>query len=122
MTKTNTGIDDVARGLGNMVGASYFTGTSTTAPTATTFTFDGATLVASSGTPGTGGATGYVVVRAGVYGTIISNTTTVGTIDYWHDPTNPGRCSRTSGAKASSTTQPMRACGWCFRASLTAGM
>lgn len=99
MTKVNNGIDAIARSLGNMVGASYMTGTSSTAPTATTFTMDGATGVsASSGTPATGGLVGYIVVRAGVFGVVLSNTTTVLTIDYWHDPTNPG------GAAASTPT------------------
>lgn len=100
MTKVNNGIDGIARSLGAYQGASYFTGTSTTAPTATTFTMDGASGVTASsgGPPAIGGLVGYIVVRAGVTGTVLSNTTTVLTIDYWHDPTNPGGAAATTPA------------------------
>lgn len=96
MAKSNNGIDLIARSLGDPLGASYMTGTSTTAPGATTFPMDGATMPsASSGGPphNTGALIGKTVVRAGVYGVILQHSATAATglvIDYWHDPTNPG--------------------------------
>lgn len=82
LLKTNVGQDWQADNLG---GGSFIgdTGTTATAPTATTFTCDGKSYT-------TNGLTGHVIVRAGVYGVILSNTGTVLTIDKWYDPASPG--------------------------------
>lgn len=104
MAKVNNGIDMVARALGDPLGASYMTGTSTTAPTATTFPMDGATMPsASSGGPphNTGVLIGKTVVRAGVYGVVLQHSATAATgltIDKWHDPTNPNTTASTPAA------------------------
>lgn len=88
MSKVNNGVDMVAQNLGRAVAG--FTGTST-GTTATTMTDSGASFTASSGgPPQTGGLVGWVVVTGGVFGTILTSTSTVLTIDYWHTVTNPG--------------------------------
>lgn len=79
LLKTSAGNDLQACVMGgDFVGD---TGTSSTAPTATTFTADGKSYT-------TNALIGHVVQRAGTYGVILSNTATVLTIDKWHDPTN----------------------------------
>jgi hypothetical protein len=93
MSKVNNGIDAIAAQSGSLTAASYMTGTSTTAPTATTFPMDGATMPsASSGGPphNTGALLGKVVVRANRYGIILQHSATAATgltIDQWYDPT-----------------------------------
>lgn len=86
MGLSNNGRDAVARAIGG--DATGFAGTATST-TATSLTNTGASFPASSGTPALGGLVGHVVVAGSVYGTIISNTATVLTIDQWHDPTAP---------------------------------
>jgi hypothetical protein len=104
MSKVNNGIDMIARDVGDMVGASYYTGTSTTAPTATTFPMDGATMPsASSGGPphNTGALVGRVVVRANRYAIILQHSATAATgltVDRWYDPTNPGAAAGSTPA------------------------
>lgn len=80
--RTNAGADlqSSVMGGGPHVGR---TGTATTAPTATTFTCDGEAFT-------TNALAGLVIVRAGVYGVILSNTATVLTIDKWYNPNDPG--------------------------------
>jgi hypothetical protein len=88
--KTNAGNDFQA----DVMGGGTFTGdtgTSTTAPTATTFTCDGKAYT-------TNALAGHVVQRAGVYGVVLSNTATVLTIDKWYDPTNPGGAAASTPA------------------------
>jgi hypothetical protein len=89
------GRDMVARAVGgDTLGAS---GTAT-GTTITSLTDSGASFTASSGgPPALGGLVGHVVVSAGVYGTIISNTTTALTIDQWHSPTAPETVGTTPG-------------------------
>jgi hypothetical protein len=89
------GRDMVARAVGgDTLG---YSGTAT-GTTVTSLTDSGASFTASSGgPPALGGLVGHVVVSAGVYGTIISNTTTALTVDQWHSPTAPETVGSTPG-------------------------
>lgn len=90
MSKVNNGVDFVARALGGVASAADYTGTAT-GTAATTMTNSGASWSASSGgPPETGGLVGFTVVIGGVYGVIVKNTSTVLTVDFWHDPADPG--------------------------------
>lgn len=94
MSKINNGIDAIAM-QGGYPGtiSTAMTGTSTTAPTATTFPMDGATMPsASTGGPpqNVGALIGSVVCRANRYGIILQHSATAATgatIDQWYDPT-----------------------------------
>lgn len=87
-TKVNTGNDKLATALANGVTAGY-TGTAT-ATSATTLT--------ATGTPWSVNAHAgrFVVATGNVYGVIISNTSSVLTIDKWYAPATP------TGAAAST--------------------
>lgn len=82
---TNDGKDLVARAVG---GDTYSkTGSTTSAPGATTVTDTGGSFPASSaGANGVhqGGLVGHMVIMATAFGVVISNTSTVLTIDMWH--------------------------------------
>ena len=81
----NSGRDLWAAAMGGQVITTY-TGTNSTAATATTFTTDGVNIPANS-------VAGQVVVRGAVYGVILSNTSaanSVLTIDKWYTVTDPG--------------------------------
>jgi hypothetical protein len=85
----NSGYDQVSSGLGG----DYLghTGTST-GVTATSLTDTSAAWA-------TNALTGHVVVTGSVYGVVLSNTSTVLTIDQWYTPGNPG-----GGAAATPAT------------------
>lgn len=86
--KPNAGIDSVANMVGNPLGIS---GTAS-ATTATTLTTTGLTASAYIG---------QMVVAGTVYGVIVSNTTTVITVERWVNPATPGGAA---GSTPSSTT------------------
>ncbi len=92
MTKVNSGNDVQARQMGGD-GAGYF-GTATATS---------ATSLTGTGTPFVAGAfVGHMVVAAsGVYGVIISNTTSVLTVDQWYNPATRGGAA---GSTPASTT------------------
>lgn len=73
MTLVTTGLDAMAAALGGDLAG--HTGSTTSAPTATTVTDTGGAF---------GTLTGHIVVMGGTYGVIVSNTTTVLTIDTWY--------------------------------------
>jgi hypothetical protein len=84
---TNNGKDVVARALG---GVSFgISDPAATGSSATTLTDTGAAFAASSGgPPAQGGLVGQLVVATSTvltYGVILSNTSTVLTVDQWHD-------------------------------------
>lgn len=82
MTKVNAGNDGQAAAMGGDVAGA--TGSTTSAPTATTVTDTGASF---------GTLTGHIVVMTSgttAYGVITSNTGTVLTIDRWYAPASPG--------------------------------
>lgn len=91
MGLTNNGKDAVARAIG---GDSFgISDPAATAISATSLTDSGASFPASSGgPPAQGGLVGHVVIATSTvltYGVIISNTSTVLTVDQWHDWANP---------------------------------
>lgn len=108
MAKTNYGFNQITRMLGqNQLGAGYTTGTPTTAPTATTYTFDGATgISASSGSMTTGGIigglAGLLLIAVGTtsantrMAVILSNTTSVATVGGWFTALAPGAATAAS--------------------------
>jgi hypothetical protein len=71
---------------GDIVGA---TGTTTSAPSATTATDTGQSWT-------TNAWAGHVVVIGGVFGVIVSNTGTVLTVDRWYVPATPGGSAGTT--------------------------
>lgn len=80
MGRQNTGADlQSAQMGGDVIG---YTGTTTSAPTATTAADTGAAWT-------TNAFAGHAVVIGGVIGHILSNTATVLTVDMWHTPTYP---------------------------------
>lgn len=88
--KVNAGNDAQAAAMGGDLAG--VTGSTTSAPTATTVTDTGASF---------GTLTGHIVVMTSgttAYGVIVSNTATVLTIDRWYTPNSPG------GAAASTPT------------------
>jgi len=103
MGLADNGRDAVARMVGGQ--STGHVGTAT-ASAATTLTDTGAAFAASSGgPPALGGLVGHVVVAGSAaanltYGTIISNTTTVLTVDQWHSPTAPETVATTPAATA----------------------
>lgn len=105
MGLSNDGKDLVARGVGgDTTGKS---GTTTSAPTATTATDTGGAFTASTAGPQNtntgphqGGLVGHIVVMATAYGVIISNTTTVLTIDMWHTFATPDTAATTPSTGA----------------------
>jgi hypothetical protein len=101
MPKTNNGRDYIAETIGGRnVGRTQAAAAAVTYA-ATSVTDTGAAFSSSTGTPGTpgtgSGLVGRVVVAGGIaagaapvaYGTIINNTATVLTIDFWHTITAP---------------------------------
>jgi hypothetical protein len=85
MGMSNDGVDYLARVAGGDQLSS--TRSTTSAPTATTVTDTSGAFTASSAGANSvhqGGEVGHMVVMATAYGVIISNTTTVLTIDMWH--------------------------------------
>lgn len=92
MGLTNMGKDLVSRAIGGDTAGFAGTNASTTG---TTLTDAGTPFPASSGgPPAQAGLVGHIVVggttsATETYGVIISNTTSVLTVDQWHDPTAP---------------------------------
>lgn len=80
MTRMNKGVDLQSAEIGG--GNVGFAGTAT-ATSATTLTATGTPFVASA-------YIGQVVVAGTVYGVVLSNTTSVLTIDQWYNPATPG--------------------------------
>lgn len=80
MTKTNSSYDMQAAQMGGDIMGDSGTATATSA-----------TSMTDSGKAWTTNAwAGHVVVSAGVYGVIVSNTATVLTVDRWNAPATPG--------------------------------
>jgi hypothetical protein len=100
----NNGKDLVARAIGG--DSTGFTGTST-ATSATSMTDSGAAFPASSGgPPAQAGLTGHIVQAGTVYGVVISNTSTVLTVDMWHSMTAPDTVGSTPGATTAYNVLP----------------
>lgn len=81
------------------------TGTSTTAPTATTFTCDGKSYTVNA-------LIGHIVQRGTTYGVILSNTATVLTIDKWYNPASPGGVAAATPAAGDYVIFPGGAPHW----------
>lgn len=109
MGLSNNGRDMVARAVGGDVSGVADTAT---AVTATTLTGTGTPFTASSGgPPALGGLVGHVVVAGTTaanfaYGTILSNTTSVLTIDQWHNFTTPETVATTPAGTAPYVVVP----------------
>lgn len=99
--RVNGGADAQAASMaGELAGA---TGTST-ATSSTTLTDSGATF---------GAYVGHVVAAAGVYGVVVSNTSTVLTVDRWSAPGTPGgSAGSTPGSTSSYVVLPGQAPYW----------
>jgi hypothetical protein len=97
MAKSNGGVDLIANSIGNTLG---FSGTAT-ATTATTLT--------SSGFTGSNAYAGQIVTAGSVYGVILSNTTTVLTVDRWYAPATPGGSAGTTPGNVAFTVVPGQA-------------
>jgi hypothetical protein len=85
---------------GDLAGVS---GTTTSSPTATTATDTGASF---------GTLTGHMVVIGGVYGVIVSNTSTVLTVDRWYTPASPGGAAASTPASGAYVVLPGQAPYW----------
>lgn len=86
-TKTNAGLD---LEWGEAIG--FASGYSAAPATATS-----ATSLTATGTPFTSNQyQGYMVVAGAVYGFILSNTTSVLTVDRWYNPASPGGAAGTT--------------------------
>lgn len=98
---TNTGIDHAARQVGGDDIGRTGTGAGVSY-SATTCTDTGGTFPASTATNGNhnGGLVGHVIVVNNVYGVISNNTSTVLTVDFWHNATTP----ETTGSTPSNNT------------------
>lgn len=79
------------------------TGSTTSAPTATTVTDSGASF---------GTLTGHMVVMSGVYGVVTGNTGTVLTIDRWYTPNSPGGAAATTPSSGNYVVLPGQAPYW----------
>lgn len=107
MGLSNNGRDIVARSMGGntFAGATGTGGTVTYSATALTDT--GASFPASSGgPPQNGGLVGCIVISGNVYGVVVNNTTTVATVDHWHNATNPETVGTTPSASATYIIVP----------------
>jgi hypothetical protein len=101
----NDGKDLVARSVGGDTTGK--TGSTTSSPGATTVTDTGGAFTASTAGPQNGstgphqgGLVGHMVVMATAYGVVISNTTTVLTIDMWHTFATPDTVATTPSTGA----------------------
>lgn len=106
--KVNTGHDFQSSVMGGGLLHTTNTGTSTTAPAATTFTTDGVNIPVNQ-------AAGMIIQRAGVYGVVISNTSatnSVLTIDKWYDPNNPSGAAAATPAAGQWVLLPGGAPSW----------
>jgi hypothetical protein len=90
MTRLNKGVDMQSAEIG---GGPYGIGGVATATSATTLTGTGTPFVSSA-------YIGQVVVADGVYGVIVSNTTSVLTVDQWNNPAAPGTVGTTPSSTA----------------------
>src|SRR5262245_15032450 len=103
MGLANNGRDHVAITVGGNVESRQ---ASATASSATSLTDSGASFTASSGgPPATGGLVGHLVASGtttvvNTYGVIISNTSTVLTVDQWHTPKPPETAATTPASTA----------------------
>lgn len=102
--KVDSGDDLQAEVMGgHLAGA---TGTTTSAPTATTVTDSGASFPASNG------YAGHIVVMSGVYGVIVSNTSTALAIDRWYTPGSPGGAAAATPGSGNYVVLPGGAPAW----------
>lgn len=104
MTKVNSGQDAQAAAMGGDLAG--YTGTTTSAPTATTVTDSGASWT-------TNAYAGHIVVMGNnVYGVVVSNTGTVLTIDRWYTPASPGGAAATTPSTGGYIILPGNAPCW----------
>lgn len=107
MGLSNNGRDLVARSVG---GNTFLGATGTGANvtySATAMTDTGASFTASTGgPPENGGMVGCVIISGNVYGTIQRNTSTVATVDHWHNATNPETVGTTPSNNATYLIVP----------------
>lgn len=109
---TNRGKDYVARALGGSDTGRTGTGAGVTYA-ATTMTDTGAAFTASSGgPPEDGGLVGNIIVSGSVWGCIVKNTTTVATVDLWHNATAPNTTGTTPSANALYIIVPGNGPAW----------
>lgn len=114
MTKVNSGNDMQAAQMGGDVAG--YTGTSTSTPTGTTLTDSGATWTTNQW------AGHMVTAHTGVYGVVVSNTSTVLTIDRWYAPASPGGAAGTTpGATGIYVILPGNAPAWYHAVTADAG-
>ncbi len=95
---TDVGKDLVSDATGSTAGYTSTAGSGGSAPTATTLT--------DSGSPGwtTDQWKGNVVVSGAVYGVILSNTSSVLTVDKWYVPATPGGSAGTTPSASATYT------------------
>lgn len=96
MTTMKTGVDLISNAIGNTLG---FAGTAT-ATSATTATIAGLTASAYIG---------QMITTGVVYGIIVSNTTTVVTVDRWYNPASPGGAAGTTPGNVAMVIMPGQA-------------
>lgn len=94
--KVNGGNDIQAAQMGGDVVGAVGTATGTTA---TTLTDSGASWTVNA-------FAGHVVVSAGVYGVVISNTSTALTVDRWNNPATPGGSAGTTPGNVAYVIMP----------------
>ena len=103
MGRSNVGNDFACKAVGgDLVGD---TGTTTSAPGATTVTDTGKSWT-------TNAWAGHVVTMAGVYMTVVSNTATVLTGDQWHTPATPGGSAATTPSSGTYQILPGQHPAW----------
>lgn len=93
--RVNSGTDIQAHAMGGDLAALGGTATATTATSLTSSGFTASAYI------------GHIVVAGSVYGVIVSNTTTVLTVDRWYNPASPGGAAGTTpGATSAFTIVP----------------
>lgn len=100
--KVNSGNDILARALGGDVAGD--TGTST-GTTSTSLTDSGKTWTSNA-------FAGHLVVSGGVYGVVLSNTSTTLTVDRWYAPATPGGAAGSTPSTGSYVVLPGGAPTW----------
>lgn len=103
MTKVNVGNDIQAAQMGGDLAGD--TGTTTSAPTATTATDTGKSWT-------TNAWAGHLVSLGSTYGVIVSNTGTVLTVDRWYTPSSPGGSAASTPSSGVYVIMPGNAPCW----------
>lgn len=103
MTKVNSGHDVQAAQMGGDLAGD--TGTTTSAPTATTATDSGKSWTTNQWA-------GHLVSLGSTYGIVVSNTGTVLTVDRWYTPSSPGAAAASTPSSGVYVIMPGNAPCW----------